>query len=167
MYEIKDAGEPSACLCTTRRTRISSRKMLLAKCLCELYVLQPIWHFYVLSYVHFLQSQSYACLKPKGHQTLLYLFYFRLGKGLLSQDFYFVSRIINYKFGLSAFIFPKSGVKITFYVTVYRTEVKQRLMVCFSAELHQHRFENILSKDRVNIFQTQAMYFLLLFRNLF
>jgi hypothetical protein len=39
-------------------------------------------------------------------------FYSRLGKGLFSQDFYFVSGIINYNFGLSASIFPKSGVKI-------------------------------------------------------
>jgi hypothetical protein len=68
----------------------------------------------VLSYVHFLQSQSYACLKPKGHQTLLYLFYFRLGKGLLSQDFYFVSGIINYNFGLSALTIPKAGSKLIF-----------------------------------------------------
>ncbi len=37
-------------------------------------------------------------------------------------------------------------VYLTFYVTVYRTEVKQRLMVCFSAELYQHRFENIVEK---------------------
>jgi hypothetical protein len=36
----------------------------------------------------------------------------RLGKGLFSQDFQFVSGIINYKFGLSAFIFSTSGVKI-------------------------------------------------------
>ncbi len=68
------------------------------------------------------QSRSsrpeYACLKPKGHQTLLYLFYFRLGKGLLSQDFYFVSGIINYNFGLSAFTFPKSGVKINIFLHV-------------------------------------------------
>ena len=76
--------------------------------------------FYVLSYVHFLQSQSYACLKPKGHQTLLYLFYFRLGKGLLSQDFYLVSGIINYNFGLSVFIFSKSGVKIGKFVVLTR-----------------------------------------------
>jgi hypothetical protein len=46
----------------------------------------------------------------------LYLLYFRLGKGLLSQDFYFVSGIINYNFGLSVFIFPKSGVKIGQFV---------------------------------------------------
>jgi hypothetical protein len=31
-------------------------------------------------------GQSYTCLKPKGHQTLLYL-YFRLGKGILHKIF--------------------------------------------------------------------------------
>ncbi len=62
--------------------------------------------------MEFLQrSQSYTCLKPEGHQTLLY-FYFRLGKGQSSQDFLFVCGIINYNFGLSAFIFSTSGVKI-------------------------------------------------------
>jgi hypothetical protein len=35
----------------------------------------------------------------------------RLGKDLFPQDFSFVSGIINYKFGLSAFIFSTSGVK--------------------------------------------------------
>jgi hypothetical protein len=36
----------------------------------------------------------------------------RLGKELFPQDFLFVCGIINYKFGLSAFIFSTSGVKI-------------------------------------------------------
>ncbi len=39
------------------------------------------------------------------------VFSFRLGKGLFSQDL-FVSGIINYNFGLSAFMLPKSGVKM-------------------------------------------------------
>ncbi len=38
------------------------------------------------------------------------VFLFRLGKGLLSQDFKFFSGII-YNFGRSVFIFSKSGVK--------------------------------------------------------
>jgi hypothetical protein len=56
------------------------------------------------------RSKSCACLKPKGHQTLLYS-YSGLVKGF-SHKILLVSRIINYNFGLSAFILPKSGVKI-------------------------------------------------------
>jgi hypothetical protein len=37
------------------------------------------------------------------------VFLFRPGKELFSQDFQLVSGIINYNFGLSAFIFSKSG----------------------------------------------------------
>jgi hypothetical protein len=41
------------------------------------------------------------------------LFLFRLGKGFFSQDFLIsFCGIINYNFGLSAFIFSISGVKI-------------------------------------------------------